>query len=392
IKERLSKFESIRHSIAGIIRSPKSALGSSALSDMISISEKPLAEQDWYHGAIPRIEAQELLKNKETFWCERRRHFIIQYVDNMYRFEGTGFSNIPQLIDHHYTTKQVITKKSGVVLLNPIPKDKKWILSHEDVILGELLGKGNFGEVYKGTLKDKTSVAVKTCKEDLPQELKIKFLQEAKILKQYDHPNIVKLIGVCTQRQPVYIIMELVSGGDFLTFLRRKKDELKLKQLVKFSLDAAAGMLYLESKNCIHRDLAARNCLVGENNVLKISDFGMSRQEDGGVYSSSGLKQIPIKWTAPEALNYGRYSSESDVWSFGILLWETFSLGVCPYPGMTNQQAREQVERGYRMSAPQHCPEDISKIMMKCWDYKPENRPKFSELQKELTIIKRKLS
>lgn len=408
-KERLSKFESIRHSIAGIIRSPKSALGSSTFSDVISLSEKPLAEQDWYHGAIPRIEAQELLKQQGDFLVReshgkpgeyvlsvysdgQRRHFIIQFVDNMYRFEGTGFVNIPQLIDHHYTTKQVITKKSGVVLLNPIPKDKKWILNHEDVILGELLGKGNFGEVYKGTLKDKTAVAVKTCKEDLPQELKIKFLQEAKILKQYDHPNIVKLIGVCTQRQPVYIIMELVPGGDFLSFLRKKKDELKLKQLVKFSLDAASGMLYLESKNCIHRDLAARNCLVGENNVLKISDFGMSRQEDGGVYSSSGLKQIPIKWTAPEALNYGRYSSESDVWSFGILLWETFSLGVCPYPGMTNQQAREQVERGYRMSAPQHCPEDISKIMMKCWDYKPENRPKFSELQKELTIIKRRLS
>ncbi|XP_040842067.1 tyrosine-protein kinase Fer isoform X1 [Ochotona curzoniae] len=408
-KERLSKFESIRHSIAGIIRSPKSALGSSAFSDVISLSEKPLAEQDWYHGAIPRIEAQELLKQQGDFLVReshgkpgeyvlsvysdgQRRHFIIQFVDNLYRFEGTGFVNIPQLIDHHYTTKQVITKKSGVVLLNPIPKDKKWILNHEDVILGELLGKGNFGEVYKGTLKDKTPVAVKTCKEDLPQELKIKFLQEAKILKQYDHPNIVKLIGVCTQRQPVYIIMELVPGGDFLSFLRKKKDELKLKQLVKFSLDAASGMLYLESKNCIHRDLAARNCLVGENNILKISDFGMSRQEDGGVYSSSGLKQIPIKWTAPEALNYGRYSSESDVWSFGILLWETFSLGVCPYPGMTNQQAREQVERGYRMSAPQHCPEDIAKIMMKCWDYKPENRPKFSELQKELTIIKKKIT
>ncbi|XP_027958408.1 tyrosine-protein kinase Fer [Eumetopias jubatus] len=408
-KERLSKFESIRHSIAGIIRSPKSALGSSTFSDTIPISEKPLAEQDWYHGAIPRIEAQDLLKQQGDFLVReshgkpgeyvlsvysdgQRRHFIIQFVDNLYRFEGTGFSNIPQLIDHHYTTKQVITKKSGVVLLNPIPKDKKWVLNHEDVTLGELLGKGNFGEVYKGILKDKTAVAVKTCKEDLPQELKIKFLQEAKILKQYDHPNIVKLIGVCTQRQPIYIIMELVPGGDFLSFLRKKKDEIKLKQLVKFSLDAASGMSYLESKNCIHRDLAARNCLVGENNILKISDFGMSRQEDGGVYSSSGLKQIPIKWTAPEALNYGRYSSESDVWSFGILLWETFSLGVCPYPGMTNQQAREQVERGYRMSAPQHCPEDIFKIMTKCWDYKPENRPKFSELQKELTVIKRKIT
>ncbi|XP_055995032.1 tyrosine-protein kinase Fer [Sorex fumeus] len=408
-KERLSRFESIRHSIAGLIRSPKSSLSPSTFCDTTPTSEKPLTEQDWYHGAIPRIEAQDLLKQQGDFLVReshgkpgeyvlsvysdgQRRHFIIQFADNLYRFEGTGFINIPQLIDHHYTTKQVITKKSGVVLLNPIPKDKKWVLNHEDVTLGELLGKGNFGEVYKGILKDKTAVAVKTCKEDLPQELKIKFLQEAKILKQYDHPNIVKLIGVCTQRQPIYIIMELIPGGDFLTFLRKKKDEIKLKQLVKFSLDAASGMEYLESKNCIHRDLAARNCLVGENNVLKISDFGMSRQEDGGVYSSSGLKQIPIKWTAPEALNYGRYSSESDVWSFGILLWETFSLGVCPYPGMTNQQAREQVERGYRMSAPQNCPDEIFKIMLRCWDYNPENRPKFMELQRELAGIRKKFS
>ncbi|KAM4878457.1 tyrosine-protein kinase Fer isoform 2-T2 [Sylvia borin] len=377
--------------------------------DVISTTEKPLAEQDWYHGAIPRIEAQELLKQQGDFLVReshgkpgeyvlsvfsdgQRRHFIIQYADNQYRFEGTGFPTIPQLIEHHYTTKQVITKKSGVVLLNPVIKDKKWVLNHEDVTLGELLGKGNFGEVYKGTLKDKTPVAVKTCKEDLPQELKIKFLSEARILKQYDHPNIVKLIGVCTQRQPIYIVMELVPGGDFLSFLRKKKDELKTKQLVKFSLDAASGMAYLESKNCIHRDLAARNCLVGESNILKISDFGMSRQEDDGVYSSSGLKQIPIKWTAPEALNYGRYTSESDVWSFGILLWETFSLGVCPYPGMTNQQAREQVEKGYRMSAPQKCPEEIYKIMQRCWDYKPENRPKFSEIQKELSSIKKKVT
>uniref|UniRef100_A0A8C4DV02 non-specific protein-tyrosine kinase n=1 Tax=Dicentrarchus labrax TaxID=13489 RepID=A0A8C4DV02_DICLA len=310
---------------------------------------------------------------------------------HLYRFEGTGFSTIPQLIEHHFSSKQVITKKSGVVLLNPVVKDKKWILNHEDVVLGELLGKGNFGEVFKGTLqRDKTPVAVKTCKEDLPPELKIRFLSEARILKQYDHPNIVKLIGVCTQRQPIYIVMELVPGGDFLSFLRKKKDELKTKQLVRFSVDAAAGMAYLESKNCIHRDLAARNCLVGEGSVLKISDFGMSRQEDDGIYSSSGLKQIPIKWTAPEALNYGRYSSESDVWSYGILLWETFSLGVCPYPGMTNQQAREQVEKGYRMACPQRCPDDVYKVMQRCWQYNPEDRPKFSELQRDLAAIKKK--
>ncbi|XP_077944679.1 tyrosine-protein kinase Fer isoform X1 [Gasterosteus aculeatus] len=410
-KEKSSRFDTLRHSLAGMIRSPKVLLSSSSSQqffDVIPTSERPLAEQEWYHGAIPRTEAQELLRQQGDFLVreshgkpgeyvlsvfsdEQRRHFIIQYADTQYRFEGTGFSTIPQLIEHHFSTKQVITKKSGVVLLNPVVKDKKWILNHEDVALGELLGKGNFGEVFIGTLqRDKTPVAVKTCKEDLPPELKIRFLSEARILKQYDHPNIVKLIGVCTQRQPIYIVMELVPGGDFLSFLRKKKDELKTKQLVRFSVDAAAGMAYLESKNCIHRDLAARNCLVGEGSVLKISDFGMSRQEDDGIYSSSGLKQIPIKWTAPEALNYGRYSSDSDVWSYGILLWETFSLGVCPYPGMTNQQAREQVEKGYRMSCPQRCPDDVYKVMQRCWQYNPEERPKFSDLQRDLAAIKKK--
>ncbi|KAM3873859.1 LOW QUALITY PROTEIN: tyrosine-protein kinase Fer [Diretmus argenteus] len=409
VKEKSSRFDTLRHSLAGMIRSPKSVLGSSTSQffDVIPI-ERPLAEQEWYHGAIPRTEAQELLRQQCDFLVReshgkpgdrvlsvfsdgQRRHFIIQYADSQYRFEGTGFATIPQLIEHHFSTKQVITKKSSVILVNAVAKDKKWILNHEDVVLGELLGKGNFGEVFKGTLqRDKMPVAVKTCKEDLPPELKIRFLSEARILKQYDHPNIVKLIGVCTQRQPIYIVMELVPGGDFLSFLRKRKDDLKTKQLIRFSIDAAAGMAYLETRNCIHRDLAARNCLVGDGSVLKISDFGMSRQEDDGVYSSSGLKQIPIKWTAPEALNYGRYSSESDVWSFGILLWETFSLGVCPYPGMTNQQAREQVEKGYRMSCPQRCPDDVYAVMNRCWQYNPEERPKFSDLQRDLAAIKKK--
>nr|XP_055219090.1 tyrosine-protein kinase Fes/Fps isoform X7 [Gorilla gorilla gorilla] len=266
---------------------------------------------------------------------------------NLYRLEGEGFPSIPLLIDHLLSTQQPLTKKSGVILHRAVPKDK-WVLNHEDLVLGEQIGRGNFGEVFSGRLRaDNTLVAVKSCRETLPPDLKAKFLQEARILKQYSHPNIVRLIGVCTQKQPIYIVMELVQGGDFLTFLRTEGARLRVKTLLQMVGDAAAGMEYLESKCCIHRDLAARNCLVTEKNVLKISDFGMSREEADGVYAASGgLRQVPVKWTAPEALNYGRYSSESDVWSFGILLWETFSLGASPYPNLSNQQTREFVEKG----------------------------------------------
>uniref|UniRef100_A0A8C4QPF3 non-specific protein-tyrosine kinase n=1 Tax=Eptatretus burgeri TaxID=7764 RepID=A0A8C4QPF3_EPTBU len=324
----------------------------------------PLELQIWYHGALSRHEAQRLLANEGDFLVREShgkpgefvlsamaagqcRHFIIQNVNNQFKFEGEGFPSICHLVDHHIQMKQVVSKKSGVILLNPVKKDK-WILNHDDIQLKEKLGRGNFGEVYKGILlPDDLPVAVKTCRENLPQDMKQKFLMEARILRQYDHPNIVQLIGVCTQRHPVYIVMELVSGGDFLTFLRAKGTALSVRQLLYLSQQAAAGMSYLESKNCIHRDLAARNCLIGEELELKISDFGMSREEEDGIYSpSGGLRQVPIKWTAPEALNYGTFTSSSDVWSFGILLWETFSKGATPYLGLSNHVTREKVDKG----------------------------------------------
>lgn len=325
--------------------------------------QKPLHEQLWYHGAIPRAEVAELLTHSGDFlvresqgkqeyvlsvlWDGQPRHFIIQSADNLYRLEGDGFPSIPLLIDHLLHSQQPLTKKSGIVLNRAVPKDK-WALSHEDLVLGEQIGRGNFGEVFSGRLRaDNTLVAVKSCRETLPPDLKAKFLQEARILKQYSHPNIVRLIGVCTQKQPIYIVMELVQGGDFLTFLRTEGARLRMKTLLQMVGDAAAGMEYLESKCCIHRDLAARNCLVTEKNVLKISDFGMSREEADGVYAASGgLRQVPVKWTAPEALNYGRYSSESDVWSFGILLWEAFSLGASPTPASAISRLGSSWKRG----------------------------------------------
>nr|XP_033776357.1 tyrosine-protein kinase Fes/Fps [Geotrypetes seraphini] len=397
-------LEAIKNHISGIFR-PKISLPPPV--PLIPDVQKPVCQQDWYHGAIPRSEVLELLLNNGEFlvresqgkkelvlsvlWEGQPRHFIIQCQDNMYRLEGELFPTVPLLIDHFLKTKQVVTKKSGIVLLKPIPKDK-WVLEHEDVILGERIGRGNFGEVFSGRLlSDNMPVAVKTCRDTLPSDLKDRFLMEARILKQYSHPNIVKLIGVCTQKQPIYIVMELVQGGDFLTFLRNEGSQMKVKELIRMTENAAAGMEYLESKHCIHRDLAARNCLVTEKNMLKISDFGMSREEEDGVYSSTGvMRQIPVKWTAPEALNYGRYSSESDIWSFGILLWETFSLGSSPYATMNNQQTREAIEHGERLPSPAQCPDEIYSLMLCCWEYDPRKRPSFSTVHKELTAIRKK--
>ncbi|XP_024417417.2 tyrosine-protein kinase Fes/Fps isoform X2 [Desmodus rotundus] len=401
---RTPTLEILKSHISGIFR-PKFSLPPPL--QLIPEVQKPLHEQLWYHGAIPRTEVAELLTQCGDFlvresqgkqecvlsvlWDGQPRHFIIQSTDNLYRLEGDGFPTIPLLIDHLLRSQQPLTKKSGVVLSRAVPKDK-WALNHEDLVLGEQIGRGNFGEVFSGRLRvDNTLVAVKSCRETLPPDLKAKFLQEARILKQYSHPNIVRLIGVCTQKQPIYIVMELVQGGDFLTFLRTEGARLRVKTLLQMVGDAAAGMEYLESKGCIHRDLAARNCLVTEKNVLKISDFGMSREEEDGIYAASGgLRQVPVKWTAPEALNYGRYSSESDVWSFGILLWETFSLGASPYPNLSNQQTREFIETGGRLPSPELCPDAVFRLMEQCWAYEPGQRPSFSTIYQELQSIRKR--
>ncbi|XP_036211671.1 tyrosine-protein kinase Fes/Fps isoform X3 [Myotis myotis] len=360
---RTPTLEILKSHISGIFR-PKFSLPPPL--QLIPEVQKPLQEQLWYHGAIPRAEVAELLTQSGDFlvresqgkqehvlsvlWDGQPRHFIIQSADNLYRLEGDGFPTIPLLIDHLLRSQQPLTKKSGVILGRAVPKDK-WALNHEDLVLGEQIGRGNFGEVFSGRLRvDNTLVAVKSCRETLPPDLKAKFLQEARILKQYSHPNIVRLIGVCTQKQPIYIVMELVQGGDFLTFLRTEGARLRMKTLLQMVGDAAAGMEYLESKGCIHRDLAARNCLVTEKNVLKISDFGMSREEEDGIYAASGgLRQVPVKWTAPEALNYGG-----------------------------------------RLPCPELCPDAVFRLMEQCWAYEPGERPSFSAIHQELQCIRKR--
>ena len=181
----------------------------------------------------------------------------------------------------------------------------EYTMKHDDIVLENKVAKGELGDVFSGTIRDsQRRVAVKTCRSEHILAMQ-QFLAEAEILKQYDHPNIVQLLGVCTDKEPVYyIVMELMPGGNFLHFLRNSAKQ-TIYQLTKYALDAAQGMEYLASKNCIHRDLAARNCLVGENNeVLKISNFRQSRQTgDSNIYLRPvGSELIPIKWTAPEVI------------------------------------------------------------------------------------------
>ncbi|XP_066150936.1 tyrosine-protein kinase Fer isoform X1 [Euwallacea fornicatus] len=360
-------------------------------------TNKSMVDEEWFHGVLPREEVVRLLTEDGDFLVREttrndesqtvlsvcwggHKHFIVQTTaEGHYRFEGPAFPTIRDLIIYQFNSGLPVTQRSGAILHKPIPRER-WELNNDDVILLDKIGKGNFGDVYRAQLKNSSEiVAVKTCRVTLPEEHKKKFLQEGRILKQYDHPNIVKLIGICVQKQPIMIVMELVPGGSLLTFLRKKTATLMEAQLMKMCLDAAAGMRYLESKNCIHRDLAARNCLVGFNNIVKISDFGMSREEEEYIVSD-GMKQIPIKWTAPEALNFGKYTSLCDVWSYGILCWEIFSRGGTPYVGMNNSKAREKIDGGYRMPAPDNTPDEMYRLMLRCWEYKPENRPNFEQI------------
>ncbi|XP_073816985.1 tyrosine-protein kinase Fer isoform X4 [Musca autumnalis] len=364
----------------------------------VSLStNRPLYEEEWFHGVLPREEVVRLLNNEGDFLVREtirneesqivlsvcwngHKHFIVQTtVDGHFRFEGPPFPSIQELILHQYQSELPVTVKSGAILRTPIRREI-WELSNDDVVLCEKIGRGNFGDVYKAKLKStKKDVAVKTCRMTLPDEQKRKFLQEGRILKQYDHPNIVKLIGICVQKQPIMIVMELVPGGSLLNYLRKNSNTLTTRQQMGMCRDAAAGMRYLESKNCIHRDLAARNCLVDLECSVKISDFGMSREEEEYIVSD-GMKQIPVKWTAPEALNFGKYTSLCDVWSYGILMWEIFSKGDTPYSGMTNTKAREKIDAGYRMPAPDNAPAEMYRLMLQCWAAEPESRPHFDEI------------
>uniref|UniRef100_A0A8C3R260 Tyrosine-protein kinase n=1 Tax=Cyanoderma ruficeps TaxID=181631 RepID=A0A8C3R260_9PASS len=366
----------------------------------------------WYFGKITRRESERLLLNPEnprgTFLVRESettkgayclsvsdfdnakglnvKHYKIRKLDSggFYITSRSQFNSLQYLVAHYSKHADGLCHR----LTNICPTSKPqtqglakdaWEIPRESLRLEVKLGQGCFGEVWMGTWNGTTRVAIKTLKPGTmsPEA----FLQEAQVMKKLRHEKLVQLYAVVSE-EPIYIVTEYMSKGSLLDFLKGEMGKyLRLPQLVDMAAQIASGMAYVERMNYVHRDLRAANILVGENLVCKVADFGLARLIEDNEYTARQGAKFPIKWTAPEAALYGRFTIKSDVWSFGILLTELTTKGRVPYPGMVNREVLDQVERGYRMPCPPECPESLHDLMCQCWRKDPEERPTFEYLQ-----------
>uniref|UniRef100_A0A8C6AN13 Focal adhesion kinase 1 n=1 Tax=Monodon monoceros TaxID=40151 RepID=A0A8C6AN13_MONMO len=271
-----------------------------------------------------------------------------------------------------------------------MPSTRDYEIQRERIELGRCIGEGQFGDVHQGAYTSPENpalaVAIKTCKNCTSDSVREKFLQEALTMRQFDHPHIVKLIGVITEN-PVWIIMELCTLGELRSFLQVRKYSLDLASLILYAYQLSTALAYLESKRFVHRDIAARNVLVSSNDCVKLGDFGLSRYMEDSTYYKASKGKLPIKWMAPESINFRRFTSASDVWMFGVCMWEILMHGVKPFQGVKNNDVIGRIENGERLPMPPNCPPTLYSLMTKCWAYDPSRRPRFTELKAQLSTI-----
>ncbi|XP_068685782.1 tyrosine kinase receptor Cad96Ca-like isoform X2 [Montipora foliosa] len=310
-------------------------------------------------------------------------------------------------------TKECASQAAGSGSYMPLhPCGRSWEVSQEHVHVIKIIGKGAFFQVAQATVKyvtehqEETTVAVKMLKVNAPPSDRKDLLSELELMKKMKpHPHVIKLIGCVTESEPLMVLIEYVPFGDLLGYLRKSRGlndtyykdpdvqpetNLTSEQLIKFAWQVADGMCYLCSKKIVHRDLAARNVLVGEGERCKVTDFGMARnvgQDD--IYTKKSRGRLPVKWTAYEALLYGVYTTQSDVWSYGILLYEILTIGGSPYPDTNARLIPDKIQKGYRMPKPRHVDSKLYEIMMKCWEEDPSDRPTFEKLRRTMKDMER---
>ncbi|XP_062559415.1 uncharacterized protein LOC134224153 [Armigeres subalbatus] len=303
------------------------------------------------------------------------------------------------------------------------PAARNYELDRNQITLNEIIGVGQFGDVHigscrlssKSTLVNKLNqsltsefdelslsgennntevqqksgiiqVAVKTCKADADLATSEKFLEEAYIMQKFEHPHIIKLIGICSG-SPIWIVMELARLGELRAYLKKNGPKLKLGTLLLYSYQLSTALSYLESKKFVHRDIAARNVLVSSPTCIKLADFGLSRWVEDQSYYTSTKGMLPIKWMAPESINFRRFTTASDVWMFGVCTWEILMLGVKPFQGIKNCDVIGKLENGERLPLPPNCPPRLYSLMSQCWSYEPHKRPNFKNIKEVLYEI-----
>ncbi|XP_075215435.1 protein tyrosine kinase 2 Fak isoform X2 [Lycorma delicatula] len=273
------------------------------------------------------------------------------------------------------------------------PATRDYELVRSQVELGETIGQGQFGDVHKGTCKIKTAngetvvpVAVKTCKADADLAMAEKFLEEAYVMQQFDHPHIIRLIGVCSE-SPIWIVMELARFGELRAYLKSNSTRLDLAILLLYCFQLSTALSYLESKKFVHRDIAARNVLVSSHHCVKLADFGLSRWVEDQSYYKASKGKLPIKWMSPESISFRRFTTASDVWMFGVCIWEILMVGVKPFEGVKNNDVLGKIENGERLPLPPRCPPRLYSLMSQCWSFEPSKRPTFKEIKEVLNEI-----
>ncbi|KAG7498102.1 tyrosine-protein kinase TXK-like [Solea senegalensis] len=381
------------------------------------VTEKNRIEANpWYCKNITRTEAEQLLRQegKEGGFVVREssqrgvytvsvytkmlsagsdvRHYQIKINDSgkFFLAEKHTFSSISDVIRYHqHNAAGLVTRLRYAV--GPMGRclpatsgfsSEKWEINPSELTFMKELGSGQFGVVRLGKWRAQHKVAIKAiragamCEDD--------FIEEAKVMMKLCHHKLVQLYGVCLQQRPLLIVAEFMENGCLLNFLRQRVRALKEAWLLSMCQDVCEGMEYLEAQSFIHRDLAARNCLVNEHNVVKVSDFGMTRYVLDNQYTSSSGAKFPVKWSPPEVLHYNKYSSSSDVWSYGVVMWEIYSEGRTPFENRSNLEVVNDITRGIRLHRPHRASQSLYTVMYRCWHEKPHCRPSFSELLEEI--------